>query len=53
MDCFWAEIVSEVLVLKEHNAAKGLTKNELDSVERLLADFTLIEIVEEFLVYIS
>ena len=43
MDCFWAEIVSGDLVLKEHEAAKWLTKAELDSVEWLPADITLID----------
>ncbi len=42
MDCFWAEIVSGDLVLKEHEAAKWLTKGELDSVEWLPADITLV-----------
>lgn len=45
MDCFWAEIVSGDLVLKEHEAAKWLTKGELDSVEWLPADMSLIEII--------
>ena len=43
MDCFWAEIVSGNLVLKEHEAAKWLTRDELDSVEWLPADIGLIE----------
>ena len=43
MDCFWAEIVSGDLVLKEHEAAKWLTKEELDSVDWLPADITLID----------
>ena len=43
MDCFWAEVVSGDLVLKEHESAKWLTKEELDSVEWLPADITLIE----------
>lgn len=43
MDCFWAEIVSGNLVLTEHEAAKWLTKDELDSVEWLPTDVTLIE----------
>lgn len=43
MDCFWAEIVSGDLVLKEHEAARWLTKAELNSVEWLPADITLIE----------
>ena len=47
MDCFWAEIVSGNLVLTEHEAAKWLTKDELDSVEWLPADITLIEKVQK------
>ena len=43
MDCFWAEIVSGDLVLTEHEAAKWLTKEELNSVEWLPADITLID----------
>ena len=43
MDCFWAEIVSGDLVLKEHDAAKWLNKDELSSVDWLPADITLIE----------
>lgn len=43
MDCFWAEIVSGNLVLKEHEAAKWLKKAELDSVDWLPADITLID----------
>ena len=43
MDCFWAEIVSGDLVLKEHEAARWLTRAELNSVEWLPADVTLIE----------
>lgn len=47
MDCFWAEIVSGDLVLKEHEAAKWLITDELDSVEWLPADITLIEKIKE------
>ena len=47
MDCFWAEIVSGDLVLKEHEAAKWLTKEELNSVEWLPADITLIEKIKK------
>lgn len=43
MDCFWAEVVSGALVLKEHEAAKWLAKDELDSVEWLPADVMLID----------
>lgn len=43
MDCFLAEIISGELVLKEHEAAKWLMKEELDSVEWLPADIALID----------
>ena len=43
MDCFWAEIISGDLVLTEHEAAKWLTKEGLNSVEWLPADITLID----------
>ncbi len=43
MDCFWCQIVSGDLVLKEHEAAKWLTKEKLNSVDWLPADITLIE----------
>ena len=42
MDCFWCQIVKGDLVLKEHEAAKWLSKDELDRVEWLPADVTLI-----------
>lgn len=47
MDCFWAEIVSGDMVLKEHEAAKWLTKETLDSVEWLPADIALIEQIKK------
>lgn len=43
MDCFWCEVLSGNLVLKEHEAARWLTSDELDSVEWLPADVTLID----------
>lgn len=43
MDCFWAEVVSGNLELKEAEAAKWLAKEELDSVQWLPADIILIE----------
>lgn len=45
MDCFWADIVSGDLVLTEHAAAKWLTKEELNSVEWLPADVTLVDAI--------
>lgn len=49
MDCFGAEIVSDDLVVTEHEAAKWLTKETLDSVEWLLADIALIEQIKEYI----
>lgn len=46
MDCFWCEVMSGDLVLKEHKAAKWLTIDTLDSVQWLPADITLIEQVK-------
>ena len=43
MDCFWCEIVKGELVLKEHEAARWLTREQLGAVEWLSADVTLIE----------
>ncbi|MBO4746433.1 MAG: (deoxy)nucleoside triphosphate pyrophosphohydrolase [Clostridiales bacterium] len=43
MDCFWAEVVSGQLVLKEAEAARWLTKDELDEVNWLPADEELIK----------
>ena len=43
MDCFWAEVVAGNLELKEAEAAKWLTKDQLDSVAWLPADVTLID----------
>ena len=43
MDCFWCHIENGDLVLKEHEAAKWLTKENLDSVDWLPADVTLID----------
>jgi len=47
MDCFWAEVVSGDLVLREHEAARWLSKEELYSVEWLPADMELIEKIEK------
>lgn len=49
MDCFWCEIIKGNLVLKEHEAAKWLGKDELDSVEWLPADVKLIEAIRKAL----
>ena len=43
MDCFWAEVKEGHLELKEAEAAKWLTKDQLDSVTWLPADILLID----------
>ena len=45
MDCFWCEVVKGDLVLKEHEAGKWLTKEQLSEVDWLPADITLIETI--------
>ena len=47
MDCFWCEIIKGDLVLKEHEAAKWLDKETLNSVEWLPADVELIDKIFE------
>ena len=49
MDCFLAVMKKGSLVLKEHEAAKWLQKNELDSVNWLPADRTIIGLLREYL----
>lgn len=50
MDCFWCSMVSGNIVLKEHEDARWLSKEELDEVEWLPADKGLVleEIKKEF-----
>lgn len=43
MHCFFCTVISGDLVLKEHEAAKWLTKETLDSVDWLPADIDLIK----------
>ena len=47
MDCFWCEIMQGGLELKEHEAARWLSKEELYSVDWLPADVGVVERVEE------
>ena len=42
MHCFWCRVDSGSLTLKEHEAARWLTKDELDSVQWLPADLEVI-----------
>lgn len=47
MDCFICNIISGNLVLKEHEDAKWLTREMIDSVEWLPADLGLIDKIRE------
>ena len=49
MDCFICKIKAGNLILKEHEAAKWLTKETLDSVEWLPADLGLIGKIRKYL----
>ena len=50
MDCFWCEVVSGDLVLKEAEAARWLTKDDIDSVLWLPADRTILDIIRSSMV---
>ena len=50
MDCFFCEILRGELVLKEASAARWLTKTELDDVNWLPADKTLIDVIRKKMV---
>ena len=43
MDCFWAKIISGQLQLKEAEASRWLSKDQLDEVDWLPADLELIK----------
>jgi hypothetical protein len=45
MHCFWCRVESGELTLKEHEAARWLSRDELDSVQWLPADLGVIEII--------
>lgn len=47
MDCYWCEIITGDLVLKEHEAAKWLTREQLGDVDWLPADMKLIGKLQE------
>ena len=50
MQCFWCHIVDGTPVLKEHEAARWLDVESLDSVEWLPADQSIIELIKEKMV---
>ena len=43
MDCFWREVITGDLILKEAGDARWLTKEQLYDVDWLPADLSLIE----------
>ena len=47
MDCFWCEVISGNLVLKEAQEARWLTKEQLYDVTCLPADVKLIDMLKE------
>ena len=47
MDCFWAELTDGTeMTLLEHEAAKWLTMDEIDSVDWLPADVKVVEAIK-------
>lgn len=49
MDCFICDIIEGKLILKEHEAAKWLSKDELYSVDWLPADEELIDKIKKYI----
>lgn len=49
MYCFWAIVLSGNLTLKEHKAAKWLTRETIDSVKWLPADVELIQKIKQIM----
>ena len=47
MQCFWCQIVKGTLVLKEHEAARWLDLESVDSVDWLPADQIIIPLLKE------
>ena len=47
MHCFWCHLESGSLTLKEHEAARWLTIDQLDSVDWLPADLQVINILSD------
>ena len=46
MHCYWCHINSGTLTLKEHEAARWLAKDELESVKWLPADLQIINLLK-------
>lgn len=50
MQCFWCRIAEGTPVLKEHEAARWLGLEELDSVDWLPADRTILPLIRDKLI---
>lgn len=50
MQCFWCRIVDGTPVLKEHEAARWLDVDHIDSGEWLPADLTIIDLIKDKMV---
>ena len=50
MDCFWCTILSGEPVLKEHEAARWLTKEQLREVAWLPADISLVDRISDSMI---
>jgi len=48
LHCYWCHVESGSLTLKEHEAARWLSRDELDSVEWLPADKDVIERIKNY-----
>ena len=48
MHCYWCRVESGDLTLKEHEAARWLSKDELSSVNWLPADLQLLDIIGHY-----
>ena len=49
MDCFWATVTAGGLILREHEAAKWLGRDDLFSVKWLPADDVIVRKIQEAL----
>ncbi len=47
MHCYWCSLVTEALHLNEHEAARWLANEELDSVDWLPADLLVVEAIKK------
>ena len=50
MQCFWSKILEGTPVLKEHEAARWLDLEHIDSVDWLPADQTIISLIKDMMV---